>query len=187
MTAFDKAFSFVLINEGGYSNDPDDGGGPTNLGVTAGTLNRAYKDGLVGHNDVKKLARGEAAEIYREYYWRAAKCHRTPEPLCVIHFDAAVNHGVGGAGKLLQRAINGCAPRAVAVDGAVGPKTLSALEQFAADDRDLLRLCDTYCDKRRELYLAIIKNNPVTKKYRDGWPARNERCRKYAESYFEPR
>ena len=43
MTPFDKALSFVFGNEGGYSNDPDDRGGATNLGITQSTLDRARR------------------------------------------------------------------------------------------------------------------------------------------------
>ena len=38
---FKRALSFVLGNEGGYSNDPRDNGGETNLGITQSTLDRA--------------------------------------------------------------------------------------------------------------------------------------------------
>jgi lysozyme family protein len=35
---FDKCFKFILQFEGGFTNDPKDPGGPTNLGITQATL-----------------------------------------------------------------------------------------------------------------------------------------------------
>lgn len=40
MSNFDDAFTYTIGNEGGYSNDPNDSGGPTNFGITIGDLSR---------------------------------------------------------------------------------------------------------------------------------------------------
>ena len=47
MSRYDDVLKTVLGFEGGYSNDPDDRGGETNLGITEGTYARAKKAGLV--------------------------------------------------------------------------------------------------------------------------------------------
>ena len=44
-----------------------------------------------------------------------------PTPLDYIRFDGCVNHGVG--------AVNSCSALCVAADGAIGPKTLRAVEE----------------------------------------------------------
>ena len=95
MTPFDKALSFVLGNEGGYSNDPDDRGGATNLGITQSTLDRARRQMPDLPEKVEDLTREPAAEIYRVLYWEASKADMMPYPLSTLHFDAAVNHGEG--------------------------------------------------------------------------------------------
>ena len=41
MSEFEKCLGIVFGTEGGYVNDPVDRGGPTNMGVTAGTLKTA--------------------------------------------------------------------------------------------------------------------------------------------------
>lgn len=125
MNDFEKALSFVFGNEGGYSNDPDDRGGATNLGITQSTLDRARLEINGLPSSVRNLTRAQAEEIYRVFYWEESKADMLPYPLCTLHFDGAVNHGVGGAGKLLQRTINNYAAKAgldarVDVDGAVG-------------------------------------------------------------------
>ena len=91
-----------------------------------------------------------------------------PYPLCTLHFDSAVNHGVGGAAKLLQRTVNNYALKAgldvqVDVDGAVGPKTLAALCQCLDFKGNVRLICEIYCNEREKYYKAIVENNPSQK------------------------
>lgn len=182
MTPFDKALSFVFGNEGGYSNDPDDRGGATNLGITQSTLDRARRQMPDLPESVEDLTREPAAEIYRVLYWEASKADMMPYPLCTLHFDAAVNHGVGGAAKLLQRTVNNYAAKAgldvcVDVDGAVGPKTLSALCQCLDIKGNVSLICEIYCNQREAYYKAIVESNPSQKVFWNGWMNRLERNR----------
>lgn len=185
MTNFEKSIKFVFNAEGGYSNDPDDRGGATNMGITQGTLSAARADGKITGlpYSVKQLTRAQATEIYRIYYWERSKADVMPYPLCTLHFDAAVNHGVGGAGKLLQRTINNYANKAeldvcVDVDGAVGQKTLAALEQCIAAANNVALICEIYCNYREAFYRDIVASRPEQKKFLNGWLNRLNRCRK---------
>lgn len=184
MTNFKKSLSFVFGNEGGYSNDPDDRGGATNMGITQSALSTARADGKITGlpYNVTQLTRAQATEIYRIYYWQASKADVMPYPLCTLHFDAAVNHGVGGAGKLLQRTINNYAAKAgldvkVDVDGAVGQKTLAALEACIKANNNVSLICEIYCNYREEFYRDIVANRPEQKKFLNGWLNRLNRCR----------
>lgn len=182
MTPFDKALSFVFGNEGGYSNDPDDSGGATNMGITKSTLDRARLEINGLPSSVKDLTRAQAEEIYRMFYWEASHADMLPYPLCTLHFDASVNHGVGGAGKLLQRTINNYALKAgldvrVDVDGAVGPKTLSALCQCLDLKGNVPLICEIYCNEREKYYRSIVENNPSQAKFLRGWLNRLKRNR----------
>ena len=182
MTQFDRALSFVFGNEGGYSNDPDDRGGATNLGITQSTLDRARKQIPNLPESVRDLTRAQAEEIYRALYWEASKADMMPYPLCTLHFDVAVNHGVGGAAKLLQRTVNNYAAKAglnvrVEVDGAVGPKTLSALCQCLDLKGNVSLICEIYCNEREKYYRSIVENNPSQGVFLRGWLNRLERNR----------
>ena len=128
-TDFERALHFTFDNEGGSSNHPADRGGATNMGITASTLARAYEQELVRCRDVSRLKRDEAAIIYKAYYWQPSYADQMPWPLCALHFDAAVNHGLGGAARLLQRALN-LYGAGLTVDGAIGPRTLKALDHI---------------------------------------------------------
>ena len=116
---FDTAFTRLLGNEGGYSNDPNDPGGETNWGISK----RSYPN-----VDIKNLTQAGAKEIYLRDFWN---------PLGDAHpavkfqsFDFAVNSGIQTAIRKLQAAIG------VADDGHWGP--LSAAKLASMDLNDVL-------------------------------------------------
>lgn len=177
---FEKSIDFILKNEGGYVNHKNDRGGETNRGITAATLNRAYREGIVKHCCVRNITRDEAAAIYKAYYWDKAKCGTLPYPLSCLHFDAAVNHGVGAAVKLLQRTLNRFCKAGLKVDGSYGPMTAAAVRAVCqAPDYPSVaaEICGLYCDARGELYENIIRRNPSQEVFRRGWFNRLNRCR----------
>lgn len=95
-TDFDRAVAWVLDQEGGYTAGiPGDPGGETNWGISKG----AYPD-----LDIKALTRDEAIELYRRDYWYASGADALSWPMCLIHFDTAVQHGVGNARALFSSA-----------------------------------------------------------------------------------
>lgn len=150
---FDSALRHVLAMEGGWSNDPADPGGPTNQGITLADY-AAYRGVRLGIwnrtrlvEDLRHIEPDVVSTIYRERYWIAACCNRLPEAIAFLHFDAAVNQGVGTAARLLQQALG------VGVDGEIGPITLGAaagaplpgmLRRYAALRRSLYRQLRTF-------------------------------------------
>ena len=106
---FLKALAHVLDMEGGYSNDPYDPGGPTNRGITldvyAGfkkeTVDDASRARLVA--ELKRIPDATVTTIYRQRYFTPAACPVFTAPLALMHFDAAVNHGVGDCPMPLSR------------------------------------------------------------------------------------
>ncbi|MCG6552497.1 MAG: hypothetical protein L7F77_09230 [Candidatus Magnetominusculus sp. LBB02] len=94
---FERSIKFVLQAEGGYVNDPHDPGGETKYGISK----RMHKD-----VDIKNLTVEEAKAIYYKDYWTYMKCEDIEWPICLAHFDAAVNCGFGGARKWLAESNN---------------------------------------------------------------------------------
>ncbi|TDX30771.1 putative peptidoglycan binding protein [Modicisalibacter xianhensis] len=123
MPDFNTAMDRVLGHEGGYVDHPDDPGGRTNWGITQRT---ALANGYLG--DVRHLTRDQAKEIYRTAFWQRVKADQYDFALAFNLFDAAVNHGIGNAIRMLQRAVG------VADDGIVGPVTLGAINAMCVDD-----------------------------------------------------
>jgi lysozyme family protein len=140
-TAFTESLPFVLRWEGGYVNHPADPGGATNKGVTQKVYDGWRARQGLSARDVRQLEDGELAAIYENDYWLPPRCHVLQQQLGLVHFDTAVNMGVGRAVKLLQTGL-GCA-----VDGAFGPGT-----QKAADSCDLGTAVAGYCQAREDLY-----------------------------------
>jgi len=175
LSRFEECFKQVLNIEGGYSDNPNDKGGKTNYGITEATLNAAYKAGLVKHNDIKKLTADEAKTIYKANYWDKCKCDMLPVPLDYLVFDAAVNHGTGGAGKLLQKSINRCTgTNVITVDGAIGPLTLNALMAYLGKYKSDCKfpvelICHVFLLERVELYNSIIAKDSSQKTFIHGW------------------
>lgn len=110
---FDIAFDRLIGNEGGYSNDPQDPGGETNWGISK----RSYPN-----VDIARLTRADAKLIYLRDFWTGGQMNQFDGALAFQVFDAAVNHGIRRAIKLLQIAA-GTQP-----DGNVGPVTITTVQ-----------------------------------------------------------
>lgn len=91
---FPQCVDFVLAREGGYNVVKNDKGGETNFGISK----RSYPN-----EDIKGLTKERAKEIYREDYWLKGGCDKLAWPLCLVHFDACVNAGLGNARRFLSR------------------------------------------------------------------------------------
>jgi lysozyme family protein len=110
---FEWAMDVVLEFEGGYSCDPNDGGGETNFGISINAF---------PNEDIKNLTKERAIEIYRHAYWDKLKIEMMPEAIRLPFFDCAINQGPGTATIWLQRALG------VKADGIIGFQTLAALQ-----------------------------------------------------------
>lgn len=171
----------IVAREGGFVDDPDDPGGPTNHGVTLATLQRLGRDINRDHKidvaDVQALGREAAAQIFVEYYFEKPGIGGLPAALQPSVFDAYVNMG-GQAVKVLQRLL-GSMRRPVAVDGVIGPQTTEATAKAFAAAPD--HLVDAYGIARRNYYYALGDARPQSRKFvcrrdggKGGWIARAE-------------
>lgn len=120
--AFAKALEFTLPAEGGRVDHPADPGGRTNKGIIQSVYNSYRRAKNLPVSDVFDISDREVKEIYLNNYWTPAQCQRMVLPLAVVHFDTAVNFGVGGAVQFLQEALG------LPADGSFGPQTLAAFQ-----------------------------------------------------------
>jgi uncharacterized protein (TIGR02594 family) len=147
---FEVALAHVLLMEGGWSNDPYDPGGPTQSGITLATyaawrgerLDAASSSRLEA--ELRAIPVNAVRAIYAERYWTPSRADRFPPALALMHFDAAVNHGVNGAARMLQEALG------VAIDGEIGPQTLAA-----ASRSDPAKVIAGYAEIRRRKYRRL--------------------------------
>ncbi len=146
----------IVAREGGFVNDPDDPGGPTNHGVTLATLKRLGRDidgdGRIALNDVRALTPGAAKEIFIEHYFRRPRIDRLPRELQAPVFDMYVNAGANAV-RILQRLLNDMGQK-IAVDGVIGPQTIAAAD-LAASVAPPRHLADAYGIARRNYYYRL--------------------------------
>ncbi len=161
----------IVVREGGYVNDPDDPGGPTNHGVTLGTLQRLRRDlngdGRVTEADVRAVTTWTATDIFVAEFFDRPGIGKLPEPLHATVFDMYVNAGANAI-KILQRLL-GDMRIEVVVDGLIGPATIAAAEQAVAAAPH--HIVDAYGIARRNYYYGLGDARPASRKYcrrRDG-------------------
>lgn len=170
---FPEAVKFTLGNEGLFSDDPDDPGGPTNYGITQQTLSQ-YRGQNCSVHDVRDLSAGEAVAIYYAFYWCPLSIEGvTKRATALAIFDAAILYGVRKAVWLAQRTLKDCDSVVISidpkfkVDGYMGPITIKELNR---------------CPERiflAQFHLHILNHineiaarNPKLNKFRRGWITR---------------
>lgn len=177
----------IALSEGGFVDDPSDPGGPTNRGVTLGTLRRLHLDvtgdGRADLADLRALTLEQAADVFLRDYFHRPRLDRLPEILQASVFDMQVNSGAQAV-VILQKLLNRMG-FACAVDGIVGPQTAQAA-QLAAQAAPA-HLADAYGITRRNFYYALADARPALRKFarrqdggKGGWITR-------AESFVAPR
>src|SRR4029079_9685812 len=109
-----------IPGENTYSNDPYDPGGPTNRGITLETYAAFKSETIDGEtrprliSELKRIPDDTVRAIFRQRYFKSSMCTAFTAPLALMHFDAAVNHGVSSAIQMLQGVAR------VTVDGEIG-------------------------------------------------------------------
>jgi len=165
---FDYALNILLQDEGGYSDNPDDPGGATNLGITQEDLDDYHiKFGLPAN--VKDLTYDDAAKFYKIMWWD--RFHY--DAINSLHiatkiFDLAVNIGACEAHKLLQNALSYSGYSEIKVDGILGPKTISAVNECTLHGREE-DLMENICEGASAYYKTIIEENTKLYKFLNGW------------------
>jgi lysozyme family protein len=181
MTTVTQIATEIVAREGGFVNDPDDPGGATNHGVTIGTLRRLgldlTGDGHVTTDDVHRLTRAQAVDIYVEHYFYRPGIAALPDILHASVFDMYVNAGTNAV-KIVQRLLTDMGFPCTS-DGIIGPQTIRA-SQLAADAAPN-HLADAYGIARRNYYYALADSRPGSRKFarrkdggKGGWITRAE-------------
>lgn len=138
MADFKKAFEKLKVHEGGYVNNPADRGGETYMGIARkyhskakfwkviDALKKDFKGKTLNDNIWKSIGvADEIMSIYKSEYWDKFRLDYCPlEKLAYQIFDTAVNCGVVGACKLLQKVLG------VKVDGKITDELLYKLINY---------------------------------------------------------
>src|ERR1700730_17105209 len=165
---FDACLAFTLKEEGGYSDDPADPGGATNMGITLATYRQWSDNPNLGAVQVQDLSERTARAIYRSLYWNPLRADALPAGVDLSVFDMGVNAGIWGSARLLQRALGFTGEE---VDGCVGPETLGAAAK--CDPRTLV---NDLAERQAGLHRSVSR----FLHFRPGWLNRTEARRSAA-------
>jgi hypothetical protein len=167
---FNQCLAVVFAEEGGFTDNPADHGGPTNFGITQADL-KNFRGKDVTADDVRNMTKAEAQEIYRSKYWNPMQCGDLPNGIDLEVFDFGVNAGVGTSLKALQTVVG------VTADGSIGPITLAAAK--ATDPRTVIQ----NFSERRLGYYRSLAQFPI---FGPGWTNRTNSVEKAALKMVAP-
>jgi lysozyme family protein len=140
---FDKSLALILKHEGGYVDHPQDPGGATMKGITLATFTE-FKGRAMSKEELRAISDADVRAIYKSRYWDAVRADDLKPGVDLLAFDMAVNKGVGRAAKLMQRAAG------VTEDGALGPKSMAAINALDAAD-----FIAKVSEARRDFYKSL--------------------------------
>jgi lysozyme family protein len=168
MADFNQFFPILLKHEGGYVNHHADPGGPTNKGITLGTLSQCSREllGLPPSLDLlRKLTDEQVGIIYKALYWDAVRGDGiASQTLANQVCDFQVNAG-STSSRLLQSVLNECGTRPpLVVDGIVGLRTLRAI-----DACDASQLHSAFKARRMSYYRDLTRRRPSMARFLVGW------------------
>jgi lysozyme family protein len=157
-------YEWILKVEGEYVNDKRDAGGETKYGISK----KQYPK-----ENIKKLTKQRAIELYYRDYYLNFKLNELPQSLSLALMDFYINTSSKNVNRSLQRTINYYGKN-LKVDGVVGRKTRTALTDVlgSAGIKNFTRQLIT----ERELFYTRLKS---FKYYGKGWIRRAIRLRRY--------
>ena len=160
---FYSTIPLVLKYEGGFTDNPNDRGGRTNMGVTQGFLDTYKERAGVSVDDVRHLKEEDAIELYRTEWNIYGFGKLDNSNVMKLVYDFAVNSGPLVAIKYLQRILNGKGKK-LAVDGYIGENTNRAAN--SVDEKWLVREIQKsraeHCDR-------IVGQDPKQREFIKGW------------------
>lgn len=103
-TDFQRALAVTLRFEGGQVDDAADPGGRTAYGVTQRVFDADQKAQRRPLRDVFTITKAEVASLYFRRYWGPSTAAGQRWAMCLLVFDAGVNHGIVRAIEFLRQA-----------------------------------------------------------------------------------
>lgn len=141
---YDEAMSRVFEDEGGYTNDAGDPGGPTNWGITIGDARHYWKHNATAA-DVRSMPKSVAEAIYEAHYAQPIDYDKLPPGVDYSVLDFGINSGIWRGVHELQELLR------VHQDGLMGPLTIEAAQKCA----DPAKLIADFWDARLRYDMSL--------------------------------
>jgi len=165
MANFNESLVYILQNEGGYVDIPEDKGGPTNFGVTISTLS-AFRKECVTADDIKNLTKEEASNIIYHNYYAPLKLSRIENNnivTCIL--DAAVLCGMGGAKSIAEKTL-------ISLMYDTGAEWMDETYVKSFDEVSQEKFIDRFEVFLMNFFNDIVLKNPSQAKFLKGWSNR---------------
>ncbi len=156
---YPRCLANTLREEGGWTNDPRDPGGPTMRGIIQREYTRYRARHGLPDRSVRYISEAELQDIYRGNYWVPMVGDAWPKGPDQIVFDISVNSGTGRAPAIMGAAM-GVSTR--------NPRELAALASRSADTIGIVKRA---CARRASFYRSLRTFSAFGR----GWLARNAR------------
>lgn len=172
----DDIIDEVIRREGGFVNDPQDGGGATNYGISLKYIRGIgldnNNDGTINEADILLVTKKQAAMLYKQDFYYKNHYDILDKNFRAIMLDMAVMSGGARASTLLQETLNDleCRPE-LKEDGMVGARTKAALD-YCISIYGVAGVMNALTIKRIEFYRAICERRPSQYKFLAGWTNR---------------
>lgn len=171
MADFQACIPFVLRNEGGYQNDPNDAGNwhnginmGTNFGISAPVaVSAGWPDGI----SLRSMTESEARQIWETLFWPGLEGVESNAVAAKI-LDMRAS-GLHRADRYVQQGLVDMG-WSIAVDGIIGPETQSALNQ-----EDPSAVLEMLARQQAAIYQDSADTHPSEAKYLAGWLSRAAR------------
>lgn len=166
MAQFATYIPLLLQVEGGFQKNPNDQGNYNSLGQLIGTnrgISARFYEGIIKRppslNDIMTISKTKAQNLYRTHFWNKLNADNiNNQNVANTIVDHHVNAGRGA--QLAQKVLNQKFFKNVAVDNAMGPQTLSAINSV-----DPATFTARYNEAREDYYRSL--GNSST--FLNGW------------------
>ena len=157
----DEIINYVLKNEGGYTDNSHDHGGPTNFGITAADLGEWMgRNGPASAPEVRAMSEVTARAIYAKKYIAQPHFDRIAnDALRLVAVDSGVLFGTRRATEWLQAVVG------AAVDGDFGDETTAKIAVYAQPNL----LARKVLGKRFAAIAGIVSNDRSQAEFLAGW------------------
>lgn len=165
-STYARAMQQVFADEGGYTNDPHDPGGPTNWGITLSDARQYWKSSATAI-DVQDMPKPVAEDIYEKHYATPLRYNDLPAGVDYAVLDYGINSGIHRSITTLQQIVG------VPVDGVIGPITLAAVNKMHPAD-----IINGIYNSRMQFLMSLH----TWMYYKNGWTSRCNNGRMLAMS-----
>jgi hypothetical protein len=166
--AFNLAYRFVRSAEGGVSNQKNDPGGLTKLGVTQSVYNNWLRSQGLKPRSVLKITASQTEAIFMQNYWNASGAPDLPPLLAIVQGDTAFNFGPG----------HGNSRKGTKGAGDFLDQTLRQAPPGATD----LQMAGLYISNRIAFRYQYAKSHPTQRKFLKGWLNRDHNLLNYIDA-----